>query len=324
MNARDLWLRLRAVVLRGRVDEELDAELDFHLEMQTRQNLTVGMGEDEARRRAQLRFGPKPLIRDQCRDARGISFVDTLWQDIRYALRTFIKNPAFTVTAVLTLALGVGANTAIFSLVDAALFKDLPVENPDTLVALDPRQDQRGTAFGYPQFRDLSSRQQVLSELAASGSIGFNRVRVEGVAEDLTDVSGAVASANYFTMLGVDATVGRVFRAEDSQAPGEGAVAVISYGFWNGRFARDPSIIGRTIQLNNATFTIIGVAPRGFVGDRVGVPRDMWIPILMQPQVASRNLLNVRTATWFRAIGRLKSASDERRAEAELTLKPRT
>lgn len=319
MNARDLWLRLRAIALRRRVDDELDAELDFHVEMQTRKNLAAGMGEEEARRRARARFGPKALIQEQCRDARGIGFVDALSQDVRYALRTFSRNPAFTATAVLTLALGVGANTAIFSLVDAALLKDLPVRDPDTLVALDARQGGRGTAFGYPQFRELSNRQQILTAIAASGSIGFNRVRLEGTAEDLDDVRGSVVSANYFTMLGVNATVGRVFTPADSQAPGEGAVAVISYGFWNGRLGGDPSIVGRAIHLNDIAFTIIGVTPKGFFGDRVGVPRDIWVPILMQPRLASRNLLDVRTATWFRPIGRLRSVSDERRAAAELT-----
>jgi predicted permease len=319
MNAWDLWLRLRALALRRRVDDELDAELELHIEMLTRKNLAAGMGEEEARRRARARFGPKALIEDQCRDARGIRFVDVLWQDVRYALRTFRRNPAFVATAVLTLALSIGANTAIFSLVDAALLKDLPVRDPDTLVALDARQGERNTAFGYPQFHDLSSRQQILSEIVASGSIEFNRVRFEGVAEDLDDVRGGVVSANYFTLLGVNAVVGRVFTPADSQVPGEGAVAVISYAFWSGRLARDPSIAGRAIHLNDTAFTIIGVTPKGFFGDRVGVARDIWILILMQPRLASRNLLDVRTATWFRPIGRLKSVRDERRAAAELT-----
>lgn len=319
MNARDLWLRIRALVFRRRVDEELEDELDFHLEMEAKRNLAAGMEVADARRRARVRFGPRPLIEDNCRDARGITFIDTLWQDIRYALRTFIRNPVFTCTAVFTLALGIGANSAIFGLFDAAVLKDLPVEDADTLVALEPRQGQRGTAFGYPQFRDLSSRQEVLSDLTASGSIEFNRVRLEGVGENLDDLSGGMVSANYFTMLGVHATAGRVFTAADSHQPGEGAVAVISYGLWDRRFARDPAIVGRTIHLNNAAFTIIGVAPRGFFGDRVGVARDIWIPILMQPRVSSRNMLEVRTATWFRVIGRLKSASDERRAAAQLT-----
>lgn len=318
MNAHDLWLRLRALALRRRVDQDLDDELEFHLEMQTRKNVAGGMEEAEARRRARTRFGAKALIEDQCRDARGIGFVDALGQDIRYALKTFVRSPAFTLTAVLTLALGVGANTAMFSLVDAALLKDLPVRDPDTLVALDPRQGQSGTAFGYPHLLDLSSRQQILSEIAAAGSIGFSRVRLEGTAEDLGDVNGGVVSANYFTMLGVDPAAGRVFTAGD-QVPEQGAVAVISYGCWDRRFARDPSIVGRTIRLNDAAFTIVGVTRRGFFGDRVGIARDLWIPIPMQPRVSSRNMLDSRTATWFRALGRLKSVHDERRAAAELT-----
>src|SRR5262249_14829577 len=144
-------------------------------------------------------------------------------------------------------------------------------------------------------------------EMAASGELGLNRVRLAGGGEwqELDEIKGALVSANYFSLLGVHAVAGRVFTPEDSPAPGEGAVAVISYGFWERRFARDPSILGRTVFLNGTPFTIIGVAPRGFFGDTIGVARDIWVPILMQPRVAMRSLLDVRTATWFRTIGRL-------------------
>src|SRR5205814_807398 len=147
----------------------------------------------------------------------------------------------------------------------------------------------------------------VFSEMAASGDWSLNRVKVDGATEEesVADIDAGLVSANYFSMLGVNPTIGRVFTPEDSQAAGEGAVVVLGDGFWNRRFGRDPSVLGRTMFLNSVPFTIIGVTPRGFFGDRVGIARDFWLPILMQPRLAPSNQLERRTATWFRTIGRL-------------------
>jgi ABC-type antimicrobial peptide transport system permease subunit len=157
--------------------------------------------------------------------------------------------------------------------------------------------------------------------MAASGNWRLTRVKLDGEAEDepVADIDTGIVSANYFSMLGVRATIGRVFTPEDSRVAGEGAVVVLGDGFWNRRFGRDRSVLGRTMFLNNVPFTIIGVTPRGFFGDRVGVARDFWLPMLMQPKLAPSNQLERRTATWFRTIGRLKPGVTDAQAKAELT-----
>jgi predicted permease len=247
--------------------------------------------------------------------------METFWQDLRFGLRMVGKSPSFTAVAVLSLALGIGANTAIFSLVDAVLLKSLPVKHPEQLVVVRPVDGNRGRDFNFPIFREIATRQDALSGIFASGSVDIVRASMEGSGE--LQLAGRLVSGNYFSILGVNAVRGRVFTEEDDQIPGvggpQGPVAVISHGFWERQFARDVSIVGRTITLNDAAFTIVGVTPREFFGESAGVLPDIWLPIRMQPRLEPRSLLEVRTATWFRTMGRLKPGTDEQQATTALT-----
>jgi predicted permease len=251
--------------------------------------------------------------------------METFWQDLRFGVRMLGKSPSFTAVAVLSLALGIGANTSIFSLIDAVLLKSLPVKNPEQLVIVRPVHGNQGRDFNFPIFREIAQRQDALSGIFASGSVDVLRVSMEGYGELQVagGLRGRLVSGNYFSVLGVNALLGRVFTAEDDQVPGmggaQGPVAVISHGFWERQFARDVSILGRTITLNGAAFTIVGVTPREFFGESVGVLPDIWLPIQMQPTLEPRSLLEVRTATWFRTMGRLKPGTDERQATTALT-----
>ena len=247
----------------------------------------------------------------------GPQMIQNIWRDISYAARSLQQAPTFATAAVLTLAVGIGATTAVFSILDAALLKPLPVRDPGQLATVNPFRGTRPGALSYPVFRDLSAQQDVFSDIAASGSADFESVRVEGAPQELDHVDGAFVSANYFTMLGVPPALGRMFTTLDGESAGE-PVAVISDAFWERQFARDPTVVGRTVFLNKTPFTIVGVAPRGFFGDRVGTVRDIWIPILAQPRLG-RDLLDVRTASWFRTIGRLKEGLTEQQANVILT-----
>src|SRR5438552_16619356 len=280
---RVLISRLMAIFGKDRRELELDEELRSHLEMLVEENRRKGMSPKGARNSALRSFGGVEQAKEIYREQRGLPMIETIIQDLRHGLRMLAKNPGFTMVAVLSLAMGIGANCAIFSLVNAVLLKDLPVKDPEMLARVVAYRRDSRRDFSYPVFRDLSSRQQVFSWMAASGELGLNHVILEGAGElqEFDQIKGALVSANYFSLMGVNSILGRVFTLEDSRAPGEGAVAVISYGFWERRFGRDPSVLGRSIFLNGTPFTIIGVAPRRFFGDMVGVARDIWVTILM-------------------------------------------
>jgi predicted permease len=248
--------------------------------------------------------------------------METLWQDVRYGLRMLAKSPGFTAAVVLTLALGIGANTAIFGLVNVVLLKELPVKDPEQLARVRVYHKESIRDLSYPIFRDLSRLQQVLSGMTASGEFTPKRVSLGGSSQlqEFGRIQGNLVSANYFSMLGVTPVMGRMFTPEDSHTAGEGAVTVISFGFWERQFGRDPSVLGRTITLNRTPFTIIGVAPRGFFGDQVGMIPDFWVPILMQPRLEGGDQLERHTSTWFRTIARLKLGISKSQADAELTV----
>jgi predicted permease len=230
--------------------------------------------------------------------------------DLRYAIRTLIKTPAFTAVAVLTLALGIGATTAIFSLFDAVLLKSLPVRNPDELFIVPAGQ--------YPMFQAVQRETEIFSDVLASASLEAFDVAIGGGDSEKVHVS--LVSSSYFSTLGVGAAIGRVFDRGDEQPPGQPAIAVASYGFWLQRLARDPGVVGRPIRVRGTPLTIVGVAPEGFFGEEVGVAPSLWIPLTMWGQVVpGRNLLQSPATAWLRTIGRLKPGISATQADARLT-----
>jgi predicted permease len=294
---------------------DLEAEIQEHLALETDENIERGLAPEEARRAALRSFGNVALAAEQSREVWSAVWLEHLVQDLRYGARTLLRNPGFTSVAVLTLALGIGANTAIFSVLDAVLLKLLPVAQPDQLVIVKAFRGSQNRDLSYPLFREMAARQQVFAGMTATGGTAFLRVAVEGIGELPTaeNIRGRLVSTSYFSVLGVRPLAGRLLE------PGETQTAVISHGFWERQFGRDPSVVGRILRLNGAAFTIVGVTPREFFGEVAGSMPDLWIPIESQPRLGSRNMLEVYTATWFSTVARLAPGVDSKRAAAMVT-----
>ena len=252
----------------------------------------------------------------------------TFLQDLRYALRMLRKNPAFTAVAVLTLALGIGANTAIFSLENAVMLKMLPVKNPGELVVVGDPTDVHSrhlgspevVAFSYPLYRDISQGNNVFTGMLASGEA--HQVRVTGASGEISGNStGVLVSGNYFSVLGVNALYGRAITPDDDSGAGAHPVAVVSYDFWKNKLGGNANIVGQTLRFNNYPFTVIGVAPPGFYGDTVGDAQDFWAPVTMQEQIITgRKWLEAYNVTWLHVIGRLKPGVSVANAAANVNL----
>jgi predicted permease len=247
----------------------------------------------------------------------GWGSMERLLQDVRYALRLLRKSPAFTVTAVLSLAVGIGMNTAMFTLLDAILLRDLPVESPDELVLMAERAASRQVfSFTGPAFRALSES-SALTGLAAFRPWRF-RTAIHG---ESRLANGQLVSGNYFALLGVNAFIGRTLMPEDDRGAGEGAVAVLGYGYWHRAFHADPGVVGRTIELQGHPFTIVGVTDRNFSGLEPGKEVDITVPLTMQPVVMPGSpLLNSPNARWLRLIGRRKPNVPMAQAQAGMTV----
>ena len=256
-----------------------------------------------------------------------------LRQDLRFALRTFSKSPAFLLVAVLSLGLGIGANTAIFSLINAVMLRALPVAHPDRLVLLtDPgfsgvsvETTEGGTrsALSYPEFQELRAHNRVFSGMfAAQSALSELDVFATHVAgEQATKAKTQLVSGEFFGVLGVQPAIGRTFTPEEDRAPGASPLAVLSYGFWQREFASDMSVVGKTIRVGQAPFQIVGVAPEGFRGILVGSETDLWIPITMQEQVLpGRNYLRPRDTLWLQAMGRLAPGMSRAAAQAGINV----
>ena len=248
---------------------------------------------------------------------------DEMFQDLRFGARMLLKHKGFTFVAVLSLALGIGANTAIFSLVDAVLLKLLPVKNPQELVALDSfnhRGEQRN--FSHPVFTSLRMNTQAFSGIFAAVD-GTTTMEVTGPELSLQPENADVqlVSGEYFQVLGVEAVVGRAITSADDQSPGAHPVAMLSYSFWQRRCGGDVSVIGQTIRVKDHPFTVIGVTPRGFFGEAVGRAPDIWAPLMMEP-VLDRGFSYLGDANtgWLRIMARLEPGISERQAETALTL----
>jgi predicted permease len=268
--ARQFWLRLRTFFRRNRATRRLDSELQFHLDQQIVENIAAGMSPEEARRAARLLFGNSAALRETTRDTWGFRWLEQFFQDARYALRTLRKSPGFTVVAILTLALGIGANSAIFSLVNAVLLQPLPYTQPDRLVRI---------TDAYPEGAFVALRESTKSmEVAAYR---------EGVALNLTGLGeprrlyGMEVSSNFFSLLGVRAEFGRTFLDGEDQS-GRDDLVILSRALWQQEFASDPNVIGRPITLEGRNRRIVGVMPSDF---DFGSPRtQFWIPLDLDPR----------------------------------------
>ncbi|MCI0419800.1 MAG: ABC transporter permease [Acidobacteria bacterium] len=281
-----LPLRLRSVFRRAQVEQELDEELRYHLERQIEEYIAKGMSPEEARHAALRAMGGIEQRKEECRDMRRVRLIEDLVQDLRYGLRTLRKSPGFTVVAVISLALGIGANTAIFSLVDPILIKSLPVTNPEQLVVLKP-VNQRGATeddytfavFSYPIFEQLRARTQVFSGVFATPGQALVEMLGPEPGNQTEAVNLQLVSGEYFQVLGVNAVLGRTLTTADDQTPGAHPVAVLSYRFWQRRFAGEVSVVGKVITLKNQPLTIIGVTAPEFFGTELGEAPDIWAPL---------------------------------------------
>ena len=242
--------------------------------------------------------------------------MSTLWNDLRYAARLLVKTPAFTVVAVATLALGIGANTAIFSVVAAALLNPLPFPDSDRLVVL-TNTVQRDTverrAFSYPDYRDVRDRSQSFEGLAAWSGETFTLSAPDAPARQ---VEGELASAAYFDLLGATPVAGRVFTKTEDEERDAHALAVVSHPFWQRQFGGSPSAIGSTITLNDRAFTVIGVLPRGFKG--LDDDTDVWIPMGMLALSESARFFESRGTRWLGVVARMKRGVSLQQANADV------
>lgn len=314
----DLLYRLKALLRPKAMDRELDDELRFHLERQSEKEIQAGQTPNEAVRRSRMALGGVEQVKEECREARGVSLLESTMQDIRYAIRILRKSPGFTAVVTLSLALGIGANTAIFSLIDALLFRTLPVRNPEQLYLVGTT-DRGVTWYGFPfrQYRLLQDHNRFFTDLAAYSPVRLS-ASIDGSLEPT--INGQMVSGGYFMALGVNAVAGRTIGPEDDRSPDAHPVAMISHGYWKRRFGQAASTIGRTITLCGRPFTIIGVTPPEFFGLEVGTAPDIFAPVMMQPTLmpSSENLLTnpILMATWLRTFGRLNSGVSVPQASA--------
>jgi predicted permease len=304
----DLRYRLRALFRRTVMERELAEELQFHYERTMAKFLGAGMAREEAARRARLAMNGIERVKEACRESRGVSLVETSLQDLRYALRQLRRNPGFAAVVIASLALGIGANTAIFTLIDAVLLRMLPVAQPRELHFVTPRQlDGTTRGLEYGEYLALRAAKPPFVDLAAYGTTRLN-VSIDGGIEPTAE--GQLVSGSYFSTLGVNPIAGRTIGPEDDLDPNAHPVAVISYTFWNRRFAREPATVGRTILISGRPFTVIGVTPPDFFGLEVGRAADIYVPITMQPAVmpAAENWLagSINRTFWLTIVGRLR------------------
>src|SRR5467141_1786586 len=279
----DLLLRLRSLFRRKSVEADVDEELRFHFEKQVSKFMQSGMAPDEARRRARLEFGGMEQIKEEHRDARGVTFIETLLQDVRYGLRMLRKNPGFTLVAVLTLAFGIGANTAIFSVTNSVLLRPLPYHDPDKLVMVWESSSQHlnpHNTVSPPNFLDWQNRNSVFLSMAF---IFDERDNLTGNG-DPEEVVVQDVSSNFFSLLGVNPILGSGFAPENG-LPGHNNVVILSYGLWKERFAGDPTIVGKSILLNGHPQTVVGIAPQNFQwfikdGSLTGAKPQIWSPFI--------------------------------------------
>ena len=306
---------------RENVDEELDEELQFHLDARTRDNLNAGMNAEVAQLDATRRFGNATLAKERAHEMNIVISIETIGRDLRYALRSLRKSPGFTMVALLTLALGVGANTAVFSLINGLLLRPLPVPHAEQLAVLrlvEGDSDPNDYVFCAPFFRGLENRHEVFSDVFAYNG---DTLQVKGQSGN-ENVPGMLVSGQFFQAMETAPLLGRYLTPEDDQPGGSsaGLAVVISEDFWNNRFNRAPDVVGRTMIIANTPFTVVGVMPKRFIGADVTQRPEIYAPLSADPIIdAPRNHIDDGIHAWWLIVGaRLKPGIGMEQANAAL------
>jgi len=315
-------LRLRSLFRWAQADQELDDELRDHLERKTEEYVAKGITPEEALRRARLELGGVEKVKEECRDARRVNWIQDFVQDLHYGLRMLRQNPGFTAAAVLAIALGVGINVGIFSVLNGAALRLLPIPRAEQVVSIDQilhgrfkRNSHNGTSmFSYSEYLDYRDHNHVFAGLLAyepfvEATLGGGRMQ---------ELTGTLATCNYFDVLGEHPAQGHGFLESDCATPGGNAVVVISEDIWRGTFASDPSLLGKRIILNRTAYTVVGIAPPGFKGTEP-IPSSFWAPITMQKaldpwsdRLADDNL------SWLAVLGRVQRGVTMEQVRADL------
>jgi predicted permease len=305
---------------RGRLENGLDRELSYHIDRRVADLVASGVPEPEARRRAVLELGGLTQVREQVRDVWLTRWLRDFAYDLRFAVRSFLQNPSFTATVVLSLALGIGSTTAIYSLVDQVVLRALPVYEPERLVLVDWKGDQvaetRGSSnlMSYPICLDLQMQDRFFTGVLCRHLTPVNL----SIGADPKPATVEIVSGTYFSVLGVGPALGRVLRADDDQ-PGADPVAVLEYAFWRNQLASAPDVVGRKILINQQPVTVVGVAAETFRGIDVGEVPAVWVPVTMTAQVIPGWLpVNNRRARWMQVLGRLRPGVTASQAQVGL------
>lgn len=312
-----LAMRTRALLHREAIHDEIAEEWRLHVDLRTEENIRRGMNPDEARRGAERSFGNAGYIKDVSWDVRGGGVMERIWHDMRFAARQLRRSPGFTAVALLSLALGIGANAAIFSLISMVLLRPLPISHPEQVFSVDQgrqKDPDYSQSMSYPNYKDIRDRNQVLEGIA------LHRFAPMSVSHNGSNerVWGYLVTGNYFDVLGVKAFMGRTIANSDDDAPNAHPVTVLSYGCWQRRFGADPNIIGSTLTINGHSFIAIGVAPPGFLGTETVFTPEFWVPSLMQGWIEGFEGWKFRGNGAWHAIGRLKVGVKREQAVAQL------
>src|ERR1700677_3287255 len=309
---------------RPNIYDELAEEMRLHLEERTEQLMREGMNRKEAEQAARRAFGNRTVIEERSREVWQWPTLESIWTDVRYAIRQLRKSPGFTLTVLLSLALGLGANTTIFTFVNALLLLPPPVKEPGRLIEVMQRDPKASgiesylplSYLGYSRLRDQN---HTLSGFAAfDGDPGPVSWRNAGQGRLL---HGQLVSGNFFSVAGIQPLLGRAFTPDEDHPGSARPVIVVSYSFWNQQLGADRSIIGHVLTLNGTSYTIVGVAPSSFTGVLIGTNPDFWAPLAMTPvftQDAQR--LTNESGFWLFGLGRLKPDASRAQAQADLTV----
>ena len=320
---RRFFARLANLATRRGQDERLKEEIEGHIALQTEENLRAGLSPVEARRQAMLKFGGVEAMKQDYRAARGLQFIETFFQDIRFAIRSLRRTPGLTAFVVITLALGIGMTSATFSMVDGLIFRPYPVPHPNGVVTLvSTTHDSSFDDFSYREYMDIRDKTKSYEGVIAYAdmeAVGFSAEpavmpRIKG---------GMMVTGNYFHVLGVEPRLGRGFREDEDQVPGRDAVVVLGPAFWRHEFASDPSVLGRRIRLNGTEFTVIGVAPDTFPGLLTFGHPDFYMPLAMARVFSTnlqKNFFEDRDDRELNVKARLKPGTTLQQAQDELAV----